>query len=428
MADANCLPQEHSHTELSREEEEQQHQQQKDALRQQPIDRKSDTNSNTNENGKDSGTGYVCGDDNRPESPDSALDANLEESDEEAAAADEIVRESVSLDVVWKGSERYQLKIPKYATVLSVKALIEELTDIEADSQKLLGLVKGRLPKDKDTLADLGVRSGTKVVLVGTRRADKLAVSKRVSWLEQDGSFTGISPDVDDPEDPAGSGGYPGVRPSGSGRSRVVSDEWKRGLANLISSSEVRIMNQPRAGKKLVVLDLDYTLFDCKNVSGNVADMVRPGLHEFLSAIYPHYDLIVWSQTRWHVVESKITLLGMLTHPLYRITAALDISTMLTVKAIRNGQHTQHQVKPLEFIWARFPEHYSSHNTIHIDDLSRNFALNYQNGLKIRAFKRADMQLRNDTELFKLARYLMKIASLSSFKHLDHSKWNSYRW
>ncbi|KAJ2907513.1 hypothetical protein GGI21_003814, partial [Coemansia aciculifera] len=32
---------------------------------------------------------------------------------------DEMVRESLSLDVVWRGSERYPLRIPKYATILS---------------------------------------------------------------------------------------------------------------------------------------------------------------------------------------------------------------------------------------------------------------------------------------------------------------------
>lgn len=31
------------------------------------------------------------------------------------------------------------------------------------------------------------------------------------------------------------------------------------------------------------------------------------------------------------------------------------------------------QVKALAILWAKFPEHYSKRNTIHVDDLSRNF-------------------------------------------------------
>ncbi|KAJ2491935.1 hypothetical protein IWW37_001907 [Coemansia sp. RSA 2050] len=322
---------------------------------------------------------------------------------------DEMARESLSLDVVWRGNERYPLRIPKYATILSVKALLEELTGVDAESQKLLGLVRGQLPRDSDTLVELGVSSGTKVRLLGTPLCDRLRP-------RDDASHWG-------PEPVAGLGEEIGLGDRRVMRSQVLSTDWQARLRRLVAEAEVRVLNAPRPGRKLVVLDLDYTLLDCKNVSGNVADMARPGLHEFLAAIYPHYDLIVWSQTRWHIVESKITLLGMLTHPHYKITTALDISSMLTVHVLRNGREVDHQVKPLEFIWARFPDHYGPHNTIHVDDLSRNFALNWQNGLKIRAFKRGDSNPRADTELYKLARYLLQISMLPSFEALDHVKW-----
>ncbi|KAJ1859633.1 hypothetical protein LPJ73_001762, partial [Coemansia sp. RSA 2703] len=203
---------------------------------------------------------------------------------EDTAGDDEMVRESLSIEVVWKGSERYPLRIPKYATVLSVKVLIEELTEIDASSQKLLGLVKGKLPKDSDTLVDLGVVDGTKVRLMGTRVSDRLKDTDH-HLLRQTGDVnnTGILPDADYPWDQ-------GSNKRGGGRSQVVSDDWLQGMKQIIEQAEIRMMNAPRMDKKLVVLDLDYTLFDCKNVSGNVADMARPGLHEFLAAIYPHYD------------------------------------------------------------------------------------------------------------------------------------------
>ncbi|KAJ2770738.1 hypothetical protein GGI18_005166, partial [Coemansia linderi] len=71
----------------------------------------------------------------------SASDETLQTaSRDEHQEDDEMVRESLSLDVVWRGNERYPLRIPKYATVLSIKALLEELTGVDAESQKLLGL------------------------------------------------------------------------------------------------------------------------------------------------------------------------------------------------------------------------------------------------------------------------------------------------
>ncbi|KAJ2840908.1 hypothetical protein FBU31_000049 [Coemansia sp. 'formosensis'] len=334
---------------------------------------------------------------------------------DEPQEEDEMVRESLSLDVVWRGNERYPLRIPKYATILSVKALLEELTGVDAESQKLLGLVRGQLPRDSDTLIGLGVSSGTKIRLVGTPLRDRLQPRESNPWESE--PLPGLSDEA----------GLCGDKSERQMRSQVLSTDWKTKLQRIVAEAEVRVLNAPRAGRKLVVLDLDYTLFDCKNVSGNVADMARPGLHEFLAAIYPHYDLIVWSQTRWHIVESKITLLGMLTHPHYKITTALDISSMFTVHVLRNGREVDHQVKPLEFIWSRFPDHYGPHNTIHIDDLSRNFTLNWQNGLKIRAFKRADTQTRTDTELYKLTKYLLQISTLPSLEVLDHSQWQEHK-
>ncbi|ORX71665.1 HAD-superfamily subfamily IIID h [Linderina pennispora] len=311
-----------------------------------------------------------------------------------------MARSSLSLVVTWQG-RTYPLRISQYATVVSVKVLLEELTEVEVESQKLLGLVKGRLPADSSTLSELSVADGTRVRLMGTRAADKLRARRAEEVVVEEDYVPDRS-------------------------SRVVSTDHGEKLTNLVLTAEVRVMNAPRAGRRLVVLDLDYTLFDCKNVSGDIADMARPGLHEFLAAIYPFYDIVIWSQTKWFVVESKITLLGMLANPLYRVTAALDISTMFSVTAVRNGRTVVHQVKPLEFIWRRLPMYHAG-NTVHVDDVSRNFALNPQNGLKIHAFKRADRRPRRDRELFALAEYLVRIAQLDSFEELDHSKWKTYR-
>ncbi|KAJ2557943.1 hypothetical protein EV175_001047 [Coemansia sp. RSA 1933] len=340
---------------------------------------------------------------------------------------DELTRESISLDVVWKGSERYTLRVSRHATVLSVKVLIEELTTVDAMNQKLLGLVKGRLPKDNDTLTSLQVASGVKVRLVGTPAANRLQPpppqkQAAQSGEEEDdlteGDVTGKTAIPDDDDDLPGN------------RVVTVTEDCAKRLRDIARVMDVPIINSPRAGRKLVVLDLDYTILDCTSTTGNAVEMARPGLHEFLTAVYPHYDIIVWSQTKWFYVESKMTILGMLTHPRYKLVAALDISLMLVVDMRYRGEKVRRQIKPLELIWKRFPEYYGPHNTIHIDDLERNFALNWQNGLKIKPFRqegwRRGSNVDIDTELYKLADYLVKISRLSTLEELDHTRWQDY--
>ncbi|KAM1023738.1 hypothetical protein ACFX2I_044515 [Malus domestica] len=81
--------------------------------------------------------------------------------------------------------------------------------------------------------------------------------------------------------------------------------------------------------------------------------------------------------------------------------------------------------KPLCLIWTQFPEFYSSKNTIMFDDLRRNFAMNPQNGLIIKPFKKAHSSRDSDHELLKLTTYLLAIAELDDLSNLDHNNWQS---
>lgn len=44
---------------------------------------------------------------------------------------------------------------------------------------------------------------------------------------------------------------------------------------------------------------------------------------------------------------------------------------MFSIYSERDGKSYKHEVKALGIIWAKFPNQYTSANTIHIDDLSR---------------------------------------------------------
>ena len=133
----------------------------------------------------------------------------------------------------------------------------------------------------------------------------------------------------------------------------------------------------------------------------------------------------------------------------------------------KDGEPVKHEVKALEIIWAKFPKFYSaksrsclserlimstSHpahaDTIHVDDLSRNFAMNPQSvsfagwpqynlqaplnkilrkqGLKISAFKNAPASRATDRELFPLAKYLLQISQVEDFRTLNHKKWKQF--
>lgn len=152
----------------------------------------------------------------------------------------------------------------------------------------------------------------------------------------------------------------------------------------------------------------------------------RPGTDAMLKACWPHYDIVIWSQTGWRWIEAKLTELGLVTNPTYCINFIISENSMFRIVSENSsGEKRKHAVKPLELIWRKFPNYYSASNTIHIDDLRSNFALNPGEGLLIKAFRKAP-QNRDDKELFLLTKYLMMLTKEDDFKKLDHSKWKDY--
>ncbi|CAI5536038.1 unnamed protein product, partial [Closterium sp. Naga37s-1] len=186
---------------------------------------------------------------------------------------------------------------------------------------------------------------------------------------------------------------------------------------------KLKVLNPPRAGKRLLVLDIDYTLFDHVSPAENAAQLMRPYLHEFLAASYSAYDIIIWSATSMRWVEVKMRELGVLGHSDYRVLALVDHMAMITVHSPHRGVF---DCKPLQILWDKFPEHYSEANTIMFDDLRRNFVMNPRNGLTIRPFRRAHANRHSDRELAHLTEYLLAIADLDDWSQLDHNQWERF--
>lgn len=61
---------------------------------------------------------------------------------------------------------------------------------------------------------------------------------------------------------------------------------WSWQIAKRVDSYEIKMLSEPRPGKKLLVLDVDYTLFDHRSAAETGNELMRPFLHEFLSSAY----------------------------------------------------------------------------------------------------------------------------------------------
>ena len=60
-------------------------------------------------------------------------------------------------------------------------------------------------------------------------------------------------------------------------------------LARRVAAQPLKLLHPPRPGKKLLVLDIDYTLFDHRSTAETPHELARPYLHPFLTAAYDDY-------------------------------------------------------------------------------------------------------------------------------------------
>ena len=84
-----------------------------------------------------------------------------------------------------------------------------------------------------------------------------------------------------------------------------------------------RMIFTPRPGKRLLVLDIDYTIFDHRSTAESAMELARPHLHTFLQRAYVDYDLVFWSATsmRWIVLKLTVRALSTRFQPA-RVAAA----------------------------------------------------------------------------------------------------------
>lgn len=307
-------------------------------------------------------------------------------------------------------------------TVRGLKIRIHKETGILPKHQKLLNLrtkdftclkpfkspssvcLPNKTSQDEEILRNLGMKSGFKIRLMGSREEDIAKVCHAPKDL----------PDV---------------------INDFQTEEEKLDIENVkmcLFQIQFRIdyyrfveLNPFREGKKLLVLDIDYTIFDHNSamvLQGGGGELMRPFLHYFLIMAYQNYDIVIWSATNMEWINKKMKVLGVSNNPYYKIACHLDANFMINVQTSKYGTIT---AKPLAVIWGKYKQ-FSAKNTIMFDDNRRNFIMNPQSGLKIKPFRHAYITRRKDRELLKLSQYLTLIAKVDDFQTLNHRKWQEY--
>ncbi|KAL4707049.1 hypothetical protein ACJJTC_014328 [Scirpophaga incertulas] len=311
---------------------------------------------------------------------------------------------TLKLTVKWNGKE---FDIPEFSpsdSVAMLKIAIENATGVRPERQKLLNVkFQGKVASDNFTLSELNLKPNLKIMMMGSlEEAIEGAMMKPDVGDEVVNDLEFEEEEVD-----------------------VVNQEiYLAKIKKRVKDYKLNVFNEPRPGKKLLVLDIDYTLFDHRSVAETGYELMRPYLHEFLTSAYEQYDIVIWSATGMKWIEEKMRLLGVSTHSDYKIMFYLDYLAMITVHTAKYGTI---DVKPLGVIWGKYPQ-YSSKNTIMLDDIRRNFLMNPKSGLKIRPFRQAHLNRAKDQELLYLTIYLEDIAKYcDDFDTLNHNRWEKYK-
>jgi len=176
----------------------------------------------------------------------------------------------ITLKFTWSAKE-YTVTIAESDRVLDLKDKLFATTNVPNERQKILGLVKGKLPDDYVRVADMKFAATKKFTLVGTPVGDEF---KEVSADQ----LPDVVNDLDLQLDAA----------SAEARSMAHDKRNLRKIQEAAKNLSVNIMYPLRPGKKLLVLDLDYTLLDTKPLTSGALpaeECMRPGLHEFLGRI-----------------------------------------------------------------------------------------------------------------------------------------------
>ncbi|KAF2884967.1 hypothetical protein ILUMI_21188 [Ignelater luminosus] len=179
--------------------------------------------------------------------------------------------------------------------------------------------------------------------------------------------------------------------------------------------TQLKLLGQPRPGKKLLVLDVDSTIYDCVTPT-NMCYRRRPYLSYLLEQAFKSYDIGLWSATDMAALEVKIDAMHLRDNPAYKLLFYTDLS--LTERVVVDSHHLL--TKPLSKIWNLLPE-YGPTNTVICDDSSVNFVKNPRNGILVTPYY--SQNFLTDEELLYLHKYLQFLAGVYDVRETNHENW-----
>lgn len=254
--------------------------------------------------------------------------------------------------VVKYGKEAETIEVPGDATVGELKRRLEAVFGVPFARQKLAGMKKA---SDDTPLAQLALKRPQRIMLVGPRDEDLL----REATAEERAALEKL---VDD------------VAPDQSARIAAHKREVNLDKVNRrVKEYEPRVVAGFRPGKKCIVFDVDYTLFDHRTVVERPHEQARPFALELFRAVFPFYNIVIFSAAGMDTIVRKLESLGLLSHPEFSIAVILDHGAMITVESAKYGVVN---TKPLGVLWGKYPEHVTPENSLMVDDLRRNFLMN----------------------------------------------------
>lgn len=188
----------------------------------------------------------------------------------------------LDIKLKWCGQEFLITDLTNFDTVEMLKHEIFKKTQVRPERQKLINLkYKNKFPTDDLKLHQFEMMNKKPtIMMVGSLEKDIQEVQEQKPDTEV---LSDLETNLEEDE-------------KMENREVYLAKVNKR-----VREYEITELNPPREGKKLLVLDIDYTLFDHRSPAETGAELMRPYLHEFLESAYEDYDIVIWSATsmRW---------------------------------------------------------------------------------------------------------------------------------
>jgi len=149
-----------------------------------------------------------------------------------------MANEMCNFIVKWAG--KFKINVTASGTVLCLKKEIENQTSVKINRQKLLNLKhKGKAAEDNIKLSNLGLKPGFKIMMMGSLEEDITVATTAPENIDE------VVNDLDLTEEEI---------------ALENREEYIAKISKRVANYEVKKLNEPRPGKKLLVLDIDYTL------------------------------------------------------------------------------------------------------------------------------------------------------------------------